>query len=363
MSVSDLEQTQLQLIQQLNSNGKFGFSERLQTAFDHNGTRDPVDPVWLKTFQPTTSLMSKGIRPIMSKEEVDIMTETSLKRHEDEEEEDLNPLVESIRLLSTSSSSQVQIQQRMTVLTSVVTLSTPQLKKVIDSVDFSCWSEDTVSDCFQELTTETIPKANLVLIIYAIFYEKIASLSSSAPRLLMNTVIVAAKKEGKAILNGLLIPLLFQSKLERPQNEVTIKTITESLNASQRYSFLQTILTDGENYFNGNQTILSDQSRKYLKPWNESVVQIVHTILSAQPLLNLTKSDFEELIRSVEMLVHTNPKDKGSMQLLLLMTSKYSQLLVEFKMIATVEKICHTSNMFLKRAVLGQINSLKKKKL
>ena len=107
----------------------------------------------------------------MSKEEVDIMTETSLKRHEDEE--DLNPLVESIRLLSTSSSSQVQIQQRMTVLTSVVTLSTPQLKKVIDSVDFSCWSEDTVSDCFQELTTETIPKANLVLIIYAIFYEKV----------------------------------------------------------------------------------------------------------------------------------------------------------------------------------------------
>lgn len=48
------------------------------------------------------------------------------------------------------------------------------------------------------------------------------------------------------------------------------------------------------------------------------------------------------------------------MQLLLLLTSKYAQILVEFGAIDTIEAICQTSTMFLKRSILGQIASIKK---
>lgn len=102
-------------------------------------------------------------------------------------------------------------------------------------------------------------------------------------------------------------------------------------------------------------------NRNYLRPWNDAVVQIMSTLLSTQPLLELDKSLLFGLVQPLQTIVQSNPKDKGAMQLLLLLTSKYAQAIIEFQAIDMVEEICQSSTMFLKRAVLGQIASMRKK--
>lgn len=64
-------------------------------------------------------------------------------------------------------------------------------------------------------------------------------LTSTAPRLLMDSIIRIAKDEGKSVIDGLILPLLFLSDLKRPQAEAIVKIINESLNASQRLLLLQ----------------------------------------------------------------------------------------------------------------------------
>jgi hypothetical protein len=55
----------------------------------------------------------------------------------------------------------------------------------------------------------------------------------------MNSIIQLAKLEGKAVIEGVLIPLIFQSDLAKPQSEIITKTITEALNPTQRVFLLQ----------------------------------------------------------------------------------------------------------------------------
>jgi hypothetical protein len=121
------------------------------------------------------------------------------------------------------------------------------------------------------------------------------------------------------------------------------------------------ILSDGEIYYTNSQYPIKGNNRKYLRPWNENIFQILNTILSAQPLISLTKTSIIDLVQPIKAIVQANPKDKGSMQLLLLLTSKYPQALVEFSVLDLLEDICGTSTMFLKRAVLSQIASIKKR--
>jgi hypothetical protein len=55
----------------------------------------------------------------------------------------------------------------------------------------------------------------------------------------MNSITQLAKLEGKVVIDGLLIPLIFQSDLSKPQSEVVTKSITEALNSTQRFALLQ----------------------------------------------------------------------------------------------------------------------------
>lgn len=123
------------------------------------------------------------------------------------------------------------------------------------------------------------------------------------------------------------------------------------------------ILSDGELYFSNNESLVSNNDKRYLRPWNDTVFQILNTILSMQPFVTLDKACLFDLVRPIQTVVQANAKDKGSMQLLLVLTSKYAQTLVECNALGLVEETCQTSTMFLKRSVLGQIASIKKNML
>ncbi|CAO0802447.1 unnamed protein product [Mucor circinelloides] len=293
-------------------------------------------------------------------------TSNNMTQHDDPMEEDLPdlaPLIESMAIFS-GSSSQIQTQVRVDSLGSLIDLPLAQLKITVSSIDMPSWADDITADLLKEISkADNISSTNAAYLVYAATFDKITALKSNVPRVLMSSIQQLTREEGKCIMDGLLVPLLFQSDLGKPQCEVINKSVTE-LNPSQRISMLQTILSDGESYFAANTTTnftCNDNNRNYLRPWNDTVVQIMSTILSAQPLLELDKTHLFDLVQPLQTIVQANPKEKGAMQLLLLLTSKYAQAIIEYHAIDLIEEICQTSTMFLKRAVLGQIASIRKK--
>ncbi|KAG2197907.1 hypothetical protein INT46_003214 [Mucor plumbeus] len=338
MSVTDINKEKLNAIRnKLAKSQGFQFSENLKSVFDLNGHR-----------------------------QAESMPNNNVEQNDPMEEDlpDLTPLLDSISILS-GSSSQIQTQLKLETLENLVNLPQSQLKIAISSIDMASWADEITADLLKEISkSENIPNANAAYLVYAATYSKITALKSNVPRILMNSIQQLTKDEGKCVIDGLIVPLLFQSGLSKPQCEVINKSTTE-LNPSQRLFLLKTILSDGESYFATNTDIklISNDNRNYLRPWNDNVFQLISTILSTQPLVNFDRTHLFDLVQPLQTIVQSNPKDKGSMQLLLLLTSKYAQAIIEFSCIDLIEEICQLSTMFLKRSVLGQLTSIKKKML
>lgn len=212
--------------------------------------------------------------------------------------------------------------------------------------------------CKEIQLMDNISKPVTVLLIEAAIYPKIAELNSTVPRFLMDSILLLAKEQSKLVIDGLVIPLLFQSVTGRPQFDVISKIVTESLKPAHRLLLLQSILSDGEMYYSNKSS--ENFIRYSLRPWNDGVFQLIGGLLSSQPLFMLTKEALQDIVQTTKVTVDTNPKDKNSMQLLLIVTSKHAKAVAEFEYIEVIENISNTSRMFLKRAVLGQITLIKK---
>ncbi|EIE83065.1 hypothetical protein G6F46_001021 [Rhizopus delemar] len=279
--------------------------------------------------------------------------------HATENTKDLTPLLDSILSLA-KSDSQIQPERKTKILQELLNLSDSAFNTIAHSIDFKTWSDDLASDLCKEIqSTKSASKSVSTLLIVAIVYPKIANLNSTASRLLMNSILSLAKEQGRLVIDGLIIPLLFQSMAGRPQFEVISKVVAESLKSSHRFFVLQAILSDGEIYYS-HKVDERAVSRHSLRPWNEAIFQLVGSLLSSQPLLALTKEVLQEILHVIRATVEFNPKDKNPMQLLLIITSKHAQAVAEFDCIEAIESILTSSKMFLKRAVLGQLTSIKK---
>ncbi|KAL0135227.1 hypothetical protein V8B55DRAFT_1554927 [Mucor lusitanicus] len=370
-SVGDINRKKLDaLCKKLAASHESSFEANLKAVFDVHGQRQAVDPTWLKQDEPVPLapiiVSNAALKPIMTQRSKAVNPESTqdAQQHDPMEEDvpELEPLIGSMSVFS-GSSSQIQTQVQVELLSNLIELPLAQLKIVIPAIDMQSWSDDIIASLLKEITkANTIPSTNASYLVHAATFAKVAALKSNVTRVLMNSIQQLAQHEGKCIMDGLLVPLLFQSELGKAQCEVINKSISE-LNPSQRVSMLQTIISDGESYFAANTTLhfVSRDHRNYLRPWNDAVIQIISTLLSTQPLIELDKTLLGDLIQPLKIIVQGNPKDKGAMQLLLLLTSKYAQAIIEHQAIDSIEEICQTSTMFLKRAVLGQIASMRKR--
>ncbi|KAI9014472.1 hypothetical protein CLU79DRAFT_707946, partial [Phycomyces nitens] len=179
----------------------------------------------------------------------------------------------------------------------------------------------------------------------------ISLLKTSLSRLIATPLSHLAQNMGKVVLDSIVLPLLEQPSLGQPQSEVVHKLITTSFSPSIRAIFLRTLL-DPSTQSSGTLVAL---------PWTEPILGIVNGLLSTMPLLPLDATVAHDLIQSIRLTVQANPKDKASMQLLLVLTTKYAHCLVESDLVSSIESIVAMSQMFLKRAVQAQIGSIKKK--
>ncbi|GAN09205.1 hypothetical protein MAM1_0250d08727 [Mucor ambiguus] len=357
-SVADINREKLNALRNKLAIGQgFSFEDNLKAVFDPHGGRQAA---------PFLYASHVALRPIMTKHSEPVKSESIHNAKQDDPMEqdlpDLKPLIESMSMFS-GSSSQIQTQVRVESLANLVDLPLAHLKITLPSIDMQSWADDITADLLKEIAkADTIPSANAAYLVHASTFAKMTAFKSNVPRVLMNSIQQLTQHEGKCIMDGLLVPLLFQSDLGKPQCEVINRSISE-LNPSQRVSMLQTILSDGESYLAANATtdFVSWDHRNYLRPWNDTVVQLISTILSTQPLIELGKTLLYDLVQPLQTTVHSSPKDKGAMQLLLLLTSKYAPAIIEYQAIGLIEETCQSSTMFLKRAVLGQIASMRKK--
>lgn len=133
----------------------------------------------------------------------------------------------------------------------------------------------------------------------------------------------------RSLLDGLVIPML--PELTRPRVQILLKL---PLTPTSRTSLLRAVCNNSS-----------------LKPWSDALLQLIERTLSQQPLLTT----------GISSDVATVLVNEANLQILLVLTSKYGQLLVNQQLLDSVETKAQASQQVLKRAVLGQVMSIRKR--
>ncbi|ORY98105.1 hypothetical protein BCR43DRAFT_438356 [Syncephalastrum racemosum] len=229
------------------------------------------------------------------------------------------------------------------------------MEKLCNTMDWTSWTlDERIALCVAlERNQEQIHAAATQRLIRTALYLPILEYTvSPLPRLFMDGLIRVAQVAGKPVLDGLIVPLLLTDNIKhRPLTQVVTKLIQSALSPTLRLLLLRAVLSDGDAYGHSGT----------LMPWSDPVVQILEKTLSSPPLLSLEGPLAQDLVLSLRSIVHAHPKHKGSMQLLLLLTNKYPQPLVEHQLLDAVQDAASTSTMFLKKSVLAQVANIRKK--
>ena len=144
----------------------------------------------------------------------------------------------------------------------------------------------------------------------------------------------------RAMIQGLVLEYISVCELTT-HNNIMIKLI-QQCSPTLRQSFIHDIL----------------QKRPWKKQQEDVIITLIDKALTQQPLLTALPF-LDELLHVIRLGVQLDPKVKNYMQLLLTLTSKYGSLLTQS--LDNVKQIAQSSDMFLKRAVLGQLTSIRKK--
>jgi hypothetical protein len=94
---------------------------------------------------------------------------------------------------------------------------------------------------------------------------------------------------------------------------------------------------------------------------SDPILQLLNTLASTAPHISLDSATLRHLLQMIHQVVQARPKDKTCMQILLTLTSKHAPSLVDAKVLDDMEKVASQSDMFLKRSVLAQVTSIRKK--
>ncbi|ORZ23345.1 hypothetical protein BCR42DRAFT_404552 [Absidia repens] len=347
-----------------------GFSLGLKQAFaagnsptyptDLDSTK--LDPLTRSHLEPIINNTRPSLRhrPLRSQrhvqQTVDTDSQKSLTAQDHEPDitailEKLDPLLSRIQQQTVVRDSQPSSQGRTATFQELLGLSIDEIKVACDHIDFDTWSENVLADlCHAYDSMENLAYPVACTVVQSSLYPYILKLNISTSRLLMNNILQLGKSYGNVILNGLILPLLGthrsdHTQIGRPQLELASKLITSSLNVSSRTTFLRSLLSGNEG----------------AAP-SDTVLQLMNTLASStNPFIPLDGAMTRQLIQACYQVVQGNPKDKTSMQLLLTLTSKHAQALVDANLLDDLEAVASQSNMFLKRSVLGQLVTIRKK--
>ncbi|KAI8084859.1 uncharacterized protein BX664DRAFT_337954 [Halteromyces radiatus] len=265
------------------------------------------------------------------------------------------------------------IPDRSSLFQEFLCLSFDEVKTACEHIDFTNWTDDALADMYDTFgSMDNLGHLVACTVVQSSLYPYVIRLKTSLSRLLMNSVLQLGKVHGNVILNGLIFPLLNTTEnnkeVGQSQMELISKLITNSLSPSSRLTLLKFMIAGNSSIGltrHNIKGIISDypmlSSSTTTTVPSDTIMQLLNIISSSQPLISLDTMTIRQLIQTSHQVVQARPKDKACMQLLLTLTSKHAQSLVDANILDDLEAVCNESNMFLKRSVLGQIASIRKK--
>ncbi|CAO3630592.1 unnamed protein product [Cunninghamella blakesleeana] len=375
MSIELLKEQKLNKLKaKINGQG-YEFSSMLTNTFkigmtvDNNKPTTLLEPIIIQ--KETISFREPRILKYQQKKidgssqisQSQILNSQNNKENHDHEDiillqEEMKPLINKIQLMISIQDSQQQqlsTQDKSLIYQELLKLSLNKVKLICDTIDFSSLSEEDLCDLFNSFLNEKNLNHSVgSTIIQSSLYPLVIQLSNSLSRILMNSVLDLGKQYGNIIMDGLILPILNEvqtnkTEFSRPQLELITKLINNSFSIPTRITLLNYLA------YEYHHKILSD------KNLSNHIIQFINTIVNSQPPITLNEMMIRQLLQISQSIIEMQPKEKGCMQLLLTLVNKHAQSIVETNTLDDLENVTKQSQMFLKKSILGQINSLRLK--
>ncbi|ORX96829.1 hypothetical protein K493DRAFT_336767 [Basidiobolus meristosporus CBS 931.73] len=231
----------------------------------------------------------------------------------------------------------------------LIRLPQSSVDQLCQKVPFKTLPDETLAEIMSSIIDcESISFHNLVIFYRASLLQKVAMLDVAPSRILLSTIFSAAKANPKAVVQGLLSPLLTKSAPGKFQADIINRTIKESLDKPSLVYFLQALTRQPTEERNGEMGVDTIQ-------WNDYTISVMHSLL-------VSKAPFKRnLLLDLLKIMEENFSDFKS-------SSKYATLILLIvknfpadikEDVDFVTRVVENSTTFVKKSVLTSLKKLR----
>ncbi|CAG8489967.1 2520_t:CDS:2 [Funneliformis caledonium] len=204
---------------------------------------------------------------------------------------------------------------------------------------------------------EDITYQNYVVFFRFTFLEKVRLITSKPSRGLLSILSKIAKVKSKPIIYGLLLPLIQEPReIARPQLEVITRIINGGLSEDSIVSLITELSSDVQML-----SELNGETRpKHLENWEDSMIEILFSIFSQKFRIE-DPNIFKRFLYHLKVNIELQPNNQKLGQILLLLVTKHSECIMDH--LEEVKVAAEKSTAFMKKSVLGKIDSLIKRRV
>ncbi|GES78491.1 fanconi anemia group E protein [Rhizophagus clarus] len=347
----------------------------------------PIDPAIKEIFKKDSQSLDNFVQRIKENEVRPTKTETKKNHgskskfknddddvstgiHSDEinqksepTEDHVTPLnLELIQILRslfkqiTRHSKECDIKEFLSKFNNLIRLPHVQLRESFEKLEISQIDDKLLEVlCNDIIQHEDIMYQNYVVFFKFTFLEKVRLITSKPSRDLLSILSKIAKSKGKPIVYGLLLPLIKESQeIARPQLEVITRIINGGLSEESIISLITELFPD----FRTNESV-SEIRPNHLEKWDDSMIEILFSIFNQKFQIE-NQNIFKRFIYRLDLNLEFQSNNQKLGQILLLLVTKHSESIMDH--LEEVKAAAEKSTTFMKKSVLGKINSLSKKR-
>ncbi|RIA97945.1 hypothetical protein C1645_813485 [Glomus cerebriforme] len=211
--------------------------------------------------------------------------------------------------------------------------------------------------CNDIVQHEDIMYQNYVVFFKFTFLEKVRLITSKPSRDLLSTLSKIAKSKGKSIVYGLLLPLIKESReIARPQLEVITRIINGGMSEESIVSLIIELFSDFRIF---NESV-GETLPNHLENWDDSMIEILFSIFN-QKFQFENSNIFKKFLYHLNLNLESQPNNQKLGQILLLLVTRHSESIMDH--LEEIKVAAEKSTTFMKKSILGKINSLTKKRI
>ncbi|CAB5337319.1 unnamed protein product [Rhizophagus irregularis] len=210
--------------------------------------------------------------------------------------------------------------------------------------------------CNDIIQHEDIMYQNYVIFFKFTFLEKIRLITSKPSRDLLSILSKITKSKGKPVVYGLLLPLIKESQeIARPQLEVITRIINGGLSEESIVSLIIELFSDFRMFNESTSVTLPN----HLEKWNDSMIEILFSIFNQKFQIE-NQYILKRFLYHLNLNLELQPNNQKLGQILLLLVTKHSESIMDH--LEEIKVAAEKSTTFLKKSVLGKVNSLTNKR-